>query len=60
MRYEHENGQDAVVVANGTYRTYTAGTSEPLYSGTDATAARESLEWDQETWNRVLMSDPVG
>ena len=55
--YRHENGEDAVVVTDTGYETYTAGTSEPLYRGADADAARNSLEWDEDTWNRVLMSD---
>mgnify|MGYP001587660119 CR=1 FL=1 len=57
LTYRHENGEDAVVVQDETYTTYTRGTREALYSGPDADAARESLEWDEYTWNRVLMSD---
>lgn len=58
--YRHENGEDVVEVDtdSGTFFTYTGGTKDPLYVGSDFTAARLSLEWDEETMNRILMSDP--
>lgn len=57
--YYHENGDDVVEIDGTTYRTYTSGTRDPLYIGEDAIAARESLDWDEFTWNRILMGDPV-
>lgn len=39
------------------YETYTAGTVDPLYSGPDKTAARESLSMDEQTFHNLLMSD---
>jgi hypothetical protein len=57
--YWHENGEDCVEVnPDGIYRTFTRGTSNHLYEGPSEEAARRSLDWDFETWNRVLMSDP--
>jgi hypothetical protein len=55
----HQSGEDIVETDGHTYRTYTAGTQDPLYVGTDADDARESLEMSESCWNELLMSDPI-
>jgi hypothetical protein len=42
-----------------TIRTYTRGTTDPLYVGDSLDAAAESLEIDRSTLDERLMSDPV-
>jgi Tat protein secretion system quality control protein TatD with DNase activity len=42
-----------------TLRTYTRGSSEPLYVGDSLDSAAESLEIDRDTLDERLMADPV-
>ena len=42
-----------------TIRTYTLGTSDPLYTGNSLDEAAESLEIDRDTLDSCLMGDPV-
>lgn len=55
------NGSDCVVIEwdgeTRTIRTFTAGTSEPLYEGNGMDAARQSLELSESEWNELLASD---
>lgn len=58
MRYE--TTEDAVEIDDdGQYTTYTSGARDPLYRGTDAQAARESLNLSEDEWCALLASDPL-